>query len=57
MANHKRKRPKSARAGCMMCKAWKKNAFKDQERSQTMQERRARVSEHEQRQDPSSSDP
>lgn len=52
MANHKRKRPKSVRAGCMMCKPWKKNAFKDQERSQTMQERRARVSEREQRREP-----
>lgn len=47
--HHKRKRPKSVRAGCMMCKPWKKNAFKDQEQSQTMQERRARVSELEQR--------
>jgi hypothetical protein len=49
MANHKRKRPKSARAGCILCKPHKDNAFKDQEQSQTMQERRARVSEREQR--------
>jgi hypothetical protein len=23
MAHHKRKRPKTARAGCLMCKPWK----------------------------------
>jgi len=25
--NHKRKKPKSARAGCLMCKPWKMNGF------------------------------
>jgi hypothetical protein len=25
MANHKRKKPKNARAGCLMCKPWKVN--------------------------------
>lgn len=25
--NHKRKRPKNARAGCLMCKPWKINHF------------------------------
>ena len=28
MANHKRKKRKSARAGCIMCKPWKANGFK-----------------------------
>ena len=27
MANHKRKRPKNRRAGCIQCKAWKMNGF------------------------------
>jgi hypothetical protein len=56
MANHKRKRPKSSRAGCLMCKPHKAQWAKDREKDQTMQERRARVSEREQRQG-SSSDP
>jgi hypothetical protein len=25
MANHKRKRPKNSRAGCLLCKPWKAN--------------------------------
>jgi len=25
MANHKRKRPKNRRAGCLLCKPWKAN--------------------------------
>ncbi|MFN8443430.1 MAG: hypothetical protein U0175_21820 [Caldilineaceae bacterium] len=25
--NHKRKRPKNRRAGCLMCKFWKVNGF------------------------------
>lgn len=25
--NHKRKRPKNRRAGCLMCKPWKSNGF------------------------------
>ena len=56
MANHKRKRVKSRRAGCLMCKPHKAQWAKDREHDQTMQERRARVSEREQRQG-SSSDP
>jgi hypothetical protein len=28
MAHHKRKRPRSARAGCKMCKPWKVNGFR-----------------------------
>jgi len=27
MANHKRRRPKNRRAGCLMCKPWKANGF------------------------------
>jgi hypothetical protein len=27
MANHKRKRPKNRRAGCLLCKPWKMNGF------------------------------
>lgn len=47
--NHKRKRPKSGRAGCLMCKPHKDQRRKDSAESQTMQELRARVSEREQR--------
>jgi len=28
MANHKRGKPKNARAGCLMCKFWKINGVK-----------------------------
>ena len=32
MANHKRKKSKNRRAGCLMCKYWKVNGFgKDKE--------------------------
>lgn len=27
MANHKRRKPKNARAGCLLCKPWKVNGF------------------------------
>lgn len=27
MANHKRKRPKNRRAGCLLCKFWKMNGY------------------------------
>jgi len=27
MANHKRKRPKNRRSGCLLCKSWKINGF------------------------------
>ena len=27
MANHKRRRPKNRRAGCLLCKPWKMNGF------------------------------
>jgi hypothetical protein len=30
--NHKRKRPKNQRAGCLMCKYWKVNGFATEKR-------------------------
>jgi len=27
MANHKRRRPKNRRSGCLLCKPWKMNGF------------------------------
>lgn len=41
--NHKRKRPKDRRAGCLMCKSHKSNAFKDTKMAKTMQQRRVEV--------------
>jgi len=49
--HHKRKRPKSGRAGCLMCKPHKDQRRKDSLGAQTWQERRARVSEREQREE------
>ena len=49
--HHKRKRPKSTRAGCLMCKYWKHQRYKDKLSMQTWQEQKARVSEKEQRED------
>ena len=49
MAHHKRGKPKSSRAGCLMCKAHKANCRKDTLEHQTAQEKRARLSEREQR--------
>lgn len=49
--NHKRKGPKSTRAGCLMCKPWKDQRRKDTLGAQTMQERRARLDEAEQREE------
>jgi len=48
MAHHKRRRPKNARAGCLMCKRHKANGMKGKLENQTQQEQRARVSEREQ---------
>lgn len=45
--NHKRKGPKSTRAGCLMCKPHKDQRRKDSESAQTMQERRARIADKE----------
>lgn len=48
MAHHKRRRPKSTRAGCLMCKPHKHQRFKDCREFQTRQELKARISEKEQ---------
>lgn len=44
--NHKRRRPKNRRAGCLLCKPHKANGSKCRH---TLQERRGRISEREQR--------
>ena len=49
MAHHKRRRPKSARSGCLMCKAHKANGAKGSLPNQTRQEKLARINEQEQR--------
>ncbi|CAN5709858.1 hypothetical protein BH23GEM9_BH23GEM9_17600 [soil metagenome] len=41
--NHKRRRPKDRRAGCLLCKPHKSNGQKGREEAQTRQERRARA--------------
>lgn len=46
--NHKRGRPKKARAGCMVCKPQKHNALKDTYYCQTRQEQKAILDESEQ---------
>jgi hypothetical protein len=46
--HHKRRRPKDARSGCLLCHPHKACGQKDRLESQTWQERRARVSEREQ---------
>jgi hypothetical protein len=48
--NHKRKRPKSARAGCLLCKPHKGNGSKGKAKSQTRQEQRALITDREFRQ-------
>lgn len=40
MANRKRGKPKSSRSGCLMCKWYKDQAFKDSIHSQRMQIRK-----------------
>lgn len=47
MANHKRRRPKKLRNGCLYCKPWKEAACKTKLRR--VADRRAEVSEREQR--------
>ena len=47
--NHKRKRPRSRRAGCALCKPHKQNSTKDTLEAQSMQERKARINEREAR--------
>jgi hypothetical protein len=49
MGHHKRGRAKNRRAGCLWCKPQKANGLKGSEAHQTWQERKSRVSEHEQR--------
>ena len=39
--NHKRKRPKNRRAGCLLCKPRKANGSKGSAEMQTIQERKA----------------
>lgn len=46
--NHKRRKRKSARAGCLMCKPYKHQAEKDRFDAQTEQEKKARLGTHEQ---------
>jgi len=43
--NHKRKRPKNRRAGCLMCKHWKINGFgKNKPAWEAQSSHRSRVS-------------
>lgn len=48
MSNHKRRRPKKRRAGCLFCKPHKSNGRMNGFKSQTRQEQLARVAEREQ---------
>jgi len=48
VAHHKRRRPKSTRAGCLLCKVHKGNSHKDTWGCQTKQERVARMRHYEQ---------
>lgn len=43
--HHKRGRPKSSRAGCLMCKPWKHQGASGSRSAQTEQELRARDAE------------
>lgn len=45
----KRKGPKSTRAGCLLCKPWKKNGCAGSHLGNQQQEKRARQGEREQR--------
>ncbi|AOG03421.1 hypothetical protein [Bosea sp. RAC05] len=38
--NHKRKRPKNARAGCLMCKGWKANGCVHPDKNMSFGDRR-----------------
>lgn len=37
--NHKRKRPKNGRAGCLMCKPWKVNGVGKEEKFKASEQR------------------
>jgi len=41
--NHKRKKPKSSRAGCLLCKPHKHQAVKKTKGAKTLQDRRAEL--------------
>ncbi len=43
MAHHKRKGPKSTRAGCLMCKPYKRQGHKHAERARFNQYRKDKV--------------
>ena len=45
--NHKRKRPKNRRAGCLLCKPWKMNGASQNAEHKTRQEMRAEAAERE----------
>ena len=47
--NHKRKRPKNRRAGCLMCKGHKANGVKGTFDAQTRQEKKAIMADREER--------
>jgi len=47
--HHKRRKPKNARSGCLLCKPHKANGAKGRRVNQTLQERVAADSEREQR--------
>lgn len=49
--NHKRRRPKHQRAGCLMCKPWKHEGSSNSVSSQRRQERRSVDAEREQLED------
>ena len=51
MAHHRRGRSKNQRSGCLWCKPHKANGMKGSLGQQTWQERKARLSEKEQRAD------
>jgi hypothetical protein len=48
MAHHKRRKPKNARAGCLLCKPHKSNGSKARLCDQSRQEKRIRVAFREQ---------
>ena len=51
MGNHKRKKPKSSRAGCLSCKPHKHQRGKNGKPAQTKQENLARLDEEEQKEE------
>jgi hypothetical protein len=43
MANHKRKRPKNQRNGCLLCKPWKGNNAKNKEKATVMRKLQEKI--------------